>query len=397
MTTPRGTTNIPQSSPRTAVRRNLLTEFNEVDSPVCPMYREDLNTPCVETELATTEGTAYVSNSTGWGQLIGFWFGVIPIFTTLLYVAYQFFPGGIEGEWRSSSPGKRRAAEAVGHASDGYIDWPGANSDNDSSSSNYQRTTTNDKLVDDENGRDVTEESEDFPSCYKINASKNKRGFYVDGLIQVPGNNACLRRTNWIIASQDISVPPGHEVVIQTEFTYPENSEGIPVVLSEFLHKHKLLVARTLLNARTFNGYLRLFNLGRAVVTVKRNARIAIFSPVIKVSNSERLNSEEVYLVEEKNPKELPAHLIPVYEKEMPSKTVNTPELDPSSNSKDAAETPRVGKANAPKTNPKLCIPIQDPPRTDQPRDQQTVGMPKKTMRGRVIRKPQRYYEDCIM
>lgn len=83
--------------------------------------------------------------------------------------------------------------------------------------------------------------------------------------------------------------------------------------------------------------------------------------------------------------------------KEMPSKTVNTPELDPSSNSKDAAETPRVGKANAPKTNPKLCIPIQDPPRTDQPRDQQTVGMPKKTMRGRVIRKPQRYYEDCIM
>lgn len=95
MTTPRGTTNIPQSSPRTAVRRNLLTEFNEADSPVCPMYREDLNTPCVETELATTEGTAYVSNSTGWGQLIGFWFGVIPIFTTLLYVAYQFFPGGI--------------------------------------------------------------------------------------------------------------------------------------------------------------------------------------------------------------------------------------------------------------------------------------------------------------
>lgn len=262
----------------------------------------------------------------------------------------------------------------------------------------------------------MTEESEDFPSCYKINASKNKRGFYVDGLIQgtfvtwkvdtgakntfitedifneippenrpvleparkkfvtasgqdlyvlgtahmtlnfddfetdlrvfvgrvsqnllgadfysyfrcnwdhengglfvkVPGNNACLRRTNWIIASQDISVPPGHEVVIQTEFTYPENSEGIPVVLSEFLHKHKLLVARTLLNARTFNGYLRLFNLGRAKVTVKHNARIAIFSPVIKVSNSERLNSEEVYLVEEKNPKELPAHLIPVYEK----------------------------------------------------------------------------------
>uniref|UniRef100_A0A8W8MMR4 Uncharacterized protein n=1 Tax=Magallana gigas TaxID=29159 RepID=A0A8W8MMR4_MAGGI len=391
MTTPRGTTNIPQSSPRTAVRRNLLTEFNEVDSPVCPMYREDLNTPCVETELATTE--VYCINAGN--QLEDQVEDIDNVPCGVRLQEYKF--SCKEGEWRSSSPGKRRAAEAVGHASDGYIDWPGANSDNDSSSSNYQRTTTNDKLVDDENGRDVTEESEDFPSCYKINASKNKRGFYVDGLIQVPGNNACLRRTNWIIASQDISVPPGHEVVIQTEFTYPENSEGIPVVLSDFLHKHKLLVARTLLNARTFNGYLRLFNLGRAVVTVKRNARIAIFSPVIKVSNSERLNSEEVYLVEEKNPKELPAHLIPVYEKEMPSKTVNTPELDPSSNSKDAAETPRVGKANAPKTNPKLCIPIQDPPRTDQPRGQQTVGMPKKTMRGRVIRKPKRYYEDCIM
>lgn len=59
------------------------------------MYREDLNTPVAETELATTECTAYVSNSTGWGQLIGFWFGVIPICTTLLYVAYRFFPGEI--------------------------------------------------------------------------------------------------------------------------------------------------------------------------------------------------------------------------------------------------------------------------------------------------------------
>uniref|UniRef100_K1Q4K3 Uncharacterized protein n=1 Tax=Magallana gigas TaxID=29159 RepID=K1Q4K3_MAGGI len=83
--------------------------------------------------------------------------------------------------------------------------------------------------------------------------------------------------------------------------------------------------------------------------------------------------------------------------KEMPSKTVITPELDPSSNLKDAAETPRVGNASASKTNPKLCIPIQDPPRTDLPRDQHTVCMPKKTMWGRVIRKPQRYYEDCIV
>lgn len=30
----------------------------------------------------------------------------------------------------------------------------------------------------------MTEESEDCPSCYKINASKNKREFYVDGLIK---------------------------------------------------------------------------------------------------------------------------------------------------------------------------------------------------------------------
>lgn len=47
-----------------------------------------------------------------------------------------------------------------------------------------------------------------------------------------------------------------------------------------------------------------MFNLGRAVLTV------------IKVSNSESLNSEEVYLVEEKSPKELHAHLIPVLEKD---------------------------------------------------------------------------------
>lgn len=49
--------------------------------------------------------------------------------------------------------------------------------------------------------------------------------------------------------------------------------------------------------------------------------------------------------------------------KEMPNKPTKTPELDPSSNSKDTAETPRVRKANAPKTNRELCIPTSDPPR----------------------------------
>lgn len=81
----------------------------------------------------------------------------------------------------------------------------------------------------------------------------------------------------------------------------------------------------------------------------------------------------------------------------MPNKPTKTPELDPSSNSKDAAETPRVRKANAPKTNRELCIPTSDPPQTDQSRDTQNLGMPEKTKRGRVIRKPQRYNEDYIM
>lgn len=103
----------------------------------------------------------------------------------------------------------------------------------------------------------------DFFSHFRCNWDHEKGGLF----LKVPaGNNACLRRTNWIIASQDISVPPGHEVVIQTEFTYPENSEGLPVVLSDFMRKHKLLVARTLLNARTFEGYLRLFILALSPV-----------------------------------------------------------------------------------------------------------------------------------
>lgn len=53
------------------------------------------------------------------------------------------------------------------------------------------------------------------------------------------------------------------------EFIYLENSEGILVVLLDFLYKYKLLVVRILLNVRIFNGYLRLFNLGRVVVIVK--------------------------------------------------------------------------------------------------------------------------------
>lgn len=99
------------------------------------------------------------------------------------------------------------------------------------------------------------------------------------------------------------------------EFIYLENSEGILVVLLDFLYKYKLLVVRILLNVRIFNGYLRLFNLGRVVVIVKCNVRIVIFFFVIKVFNSECLNLEEVYLVEEKNLKELFVYLIFVYEK----------------------------------------------------------------------------------
>lgn len=92
MDTPRGVTSISQPSPRSAVRRNLLTEFNEADSPVCPIYGEDMNTPATETGLAPTEDLEFIDNSTGWKHLAGFWLGVIFICASLLLATYQVFP-----------------------------------------------------------------------------------------------------------------------------------------------------------------------------------------------------------------------------------------------------------------------------------------------------------------
>lgn len=67
----------------------------------------------------------------------------------------------------------------------------------------------------------------DFYSHFRCNWNHENGGL----LVKVPGNNACLRRTNWSIASQGISVPPGHEAVIQMEFTYPDNSEETSCVI----------------------------------------------------------------------------------------------------------------------------------------------------------------------
>ena len=91
---------------------------------------------------------------------------------------------------------------------------------------------------------------EDFYSKFKCNWDHEKGGMFVN----VPYSSTCLRCTNKISTCDNISVPPGHEVVIPTTFSYPENKEGIPVVLSSFLQRSRLLVARTLLNANNLEG-----------------------------------------------------------------------------------------------------------------------------------------------
>ena len=87
-------------------------------------------------------------------------------------------------------------------------------------------------------------------------------------------------------------------------------------------------------------------------------------------------------------------HLLKI--KEIPEKTSETPKLDPSSTSKETAESPRMRKVSAPKTNRGPCITAAEPPPTDQSRDTQTRGTSRETRRGRAIRKPKRYEDSLV-
>jgi hypothetical protein len=49
---------------------------------------------------------------------------------------------------------------------------------------------------------------------FKCNWDHEKGGM----LVNVPYSSTCLRRNNWISTCENISVPPGHEVVIPTTF-----------------------------------------------------------------------------------------------------------------------------------------------------------------------------------
>ena len=150
---------------------------------------------------------------------------------------------------------------------------------------------------------------EDFYTMFKCNWDYNEGGIIAD----IADDSKC-RRTNWITTCEEVTVSPGHEAVVRSLFSKTENEFGIPLALSSFLQVHGVLVARTLLDANESDIYIRLFNPGIEAVTVKCDERVALFSPILNVSNSEFREKEEVNLVTEVDSEELPEYVIPVFD-----------------------------------------------------------------------------------
>ena len=151
---------------------------------------------------------------------------------------------------------------------------------------------------------------EDFYTKFKCNWDHENGGI----IAKVSDEDESCRRSNWIRTSETLSLSPGHEAVIQSVLSYPENEVGIPLVSSNFRQTHGLLIARTLLDANEDIVYLRIFNPGMETVTVKCNENIALFSPVIGVTNSKCEGEAEVNLVAEVDPVNIPEHLVHVFD-----------------------------------------------------------------------------------
>lgn len=89
---------------------------------------------------------------------------------------------------------------------------------------------------------------------------------------------------------------------------------GIPMPLTVFVNSYKLGVARTLIDAKNTELYIRLYNPGDREITVPRNTEIALFVPVTYVSQPFCDKGDVVAAINKRDTQELPEYLKPVYE-----------------------------------------------------------------------------------
>ena len=120
---------------------------------------------------------------------------------------------------------------------------------------------------------------------------------------------------NKVISAESVIVPAGHEAVIKSTLSYASDSVVIPMPIKTFIHSHGLAVARTLMDARDGEVYIRLFNPGNEPVQVQENTLMAFLISVERVSEPFCEEKVEVHFVRKNGEnQQLPDYLKDVFD-----------------------------------------------------------------------------------
>lgn len=143
-----------------------------------------------------------------------------------------------------------------------------------------------------------------YELCALSLAYNQEEGAYV--------NEVCPTRKIYNLDS--VSIPGRHEIVVRSVLKNANGEIGIPMPLTVFVNSYKLGVARTLIDAKNTELYIRLYNPGDREITVPRNTEIALFVPVTYVSQPFCDKDDVVAAISKRDTQELPEYLKPVYE-----------------------------------------------------------------------------------
>ena len=133
---------------------------------------------------------------------------------------------------------------------------------------------------------------EDFITKYRCNWDHDEGCFIINGSrVPLKGKDGSAR-SGRIIALETVRVPAGHEAVIKSGLSSQRsswaqaNQVGILTPEKRFMEKCHLAIARTLVDLTGSVVYTRVFNPGFEDVTVYKHTHMALFTPVVEISDS---------------------------------------------------------------------------------------------------------------
>lgn len=136
-------------------------------------------------------------------------------------------------------------------------------------------------------------------------------------------------RASRVIALETVMVPSGHEAVIKSGLTARNRSHsisssvGVLTPARSFLERYGLALAKTLVDTANATVYAKVYNLGPSDVTVYKHTDMAICTPVQRIGPTLKLEDgpgDSIgvgEVVTAADGKEMPEHMIPVYQKRM--------------------------------------------------------------------------------